>query len=126
MAGGRQTLGERAEHVAAQHLQDAGYRVLGRNVRFRLGEIDIVAEDRRSGAVAIVEVKAMASDTPSPEQHVNFAKQQKLTALAGELIRQWRLADRTVRFDVVAIVWPDGSRKPTRLTHHANAFEAAW
>lgn len=93
-------------------------------MRCRLGEIDIVAEDRRSGAVVIVEVKAGISDNPPPEQHVNYAKQRKLTALAGELMRRYRLEDRVVRFDVIAVVWPAENRKPTRLTHYENAFAA--
>lgn len=100
--------------------------MLARNLQTRLGEIDLVMEQLRSGAVVIVEVKAGSRDDPPPEQHVNTAKRRKLTALAADMVRRYRLEDRTVRFDVVAVVWPEGARKPTRLTHYENAFPAAF
>jgi Holliday junction resolvase-like predicted endonuclease len=58
--------------------------------------------------------------------HVDARKQRKLTALAMELVRRRRWADRAVRFDVVAVVWPQCAKQPTRITHHTGAFEAQW
>ena len=31
-----------------------------------------------------------------------------------------------IRFDLVAVVWPEGERKPSRITHYENAFQATW
>ena len=118
------TLGERGERAAARLLRRSGYRILARNLRNRLGEIDIVAEDRRDRSIVIVEVKATASDDPPPEAHVNRDKQRKLTALAHQIVRQYHLEDRPVRFDVIGVVWCEGADKPARITHHENAFEA--
>ena len=117
-------LGERAERAAARHLRRHGYRILGRNVGSRLGEIDLLAEEKATRVIAIVEVKAAAHDTPPPELRVGPAKQRKLTSLAADLVRRHGWTDRTVRFDVVAVVWPPDSPKPTRLTHYPNAFES--
>jgi hypothetical protein len=39
-------------------------------------------------------------------------------------VKRYRLEDRPVRFDVVGIVWPDGEKHPSRLTHHEAAFES--
>jgi putative endonuclease len=117
-------LGQRAESAAAAHLKRQGYRILGRNIRNRVGEMDILADDPRSGALVVVEVKAMAREYPRPEDHVNFAKRRKLTLLGAGLLRRRRFRNRFVRFDVVAVVWPDGAPQPTRLTHIENAFEA--
>lgn len=116
----------RGERAAARHLKRRGLRLLGRNVRSRLGEIDLLAEDRKSGAIVLVEVKTTSDDRPPPEAHVDPAKQRKLTQLAGQLMRRHGWNDRTVRFDVVGVVWPAGAKRPTRLTHHKNAFEAAF
>ena len=123
---GQRPLGPRAESAAARHLRRQGYRILARNLRNRLGEIDILAEDRATRCIAIVEVKAATSESPGPEMHVNPAKRRKLTALANRLVQRYRLHDRTIRFDVIGIVWPPEAKKPTRLTHHVNAFEASW
>ena len=120
----RGSLASRGERAAARHLRRSGYRILARNLRTRIGEIDIVAEERRSGCLVVVEVKAGVSDAVRPEQHVNFRKQQKLTLLATQLVKSYGLGDRLIRFDVVGVVWPDGSRKPTRVTHHVGAFES--
>lgn len=120
----RQTLGRRGEREAARHLRRNGYRIVARNLSRRIGEIDILAEDRRSGALAVVEVKTTTGDEPPPETHVHRDKQRKLTMLAGDLMRRYGLDDRTIRFDVIGIVWPTDAPRPTRITHHVNAFEA--
>ena len=46
---GRAALGRWGEDRAVQHLERSGYQILNRNVRTRLGEIDIVA--RRGGVL---------------------------------------------------------------------------
>ncbi len=120
------TLGQRGERAAAEHLRQAGYRILARNLRQRFGEVDLIAQQRGDRAVAVVEVKTMRSESPPPEVHVNRAKQAKLTALAGQLAKRYKLHDRPIRFDVVGVVWPDDCDKPTRVTHHPGAFEATF
>ncbi len=52
----REMLGRRAEAFAAIWLQLKGYSILDRRVRFKVGELDIVA--RRGNVVVFVEVKA--------------------------------------------------------------------
>ncbi len=123
---GKKPLGQQGERAAARHLRRRGYRILGMNVRSRLGEIDILAVHRASRTVCVVEVKTTVSDDPPPEVHVNAAKQRKLTLLADQLVKRYRLQDRVIRFDVVGVVWPTGEKQPRRITHHEGAFEAQW
>ncbi|MEO0501369.1 MAG: YraN family protein [Pseudomonadota bacterium] len=52
--------GRRAETLAAWYLRLKGYRILGRRLRTRGGEIDIVA--RRGRTIVFVEVKARRDD----------------------------------------------------------------
>ncbi|MEM6757194.1 MAG: YraN family protein [Planctomycetota bacterium] len=114
--------GRRGERLAARHLKKNGYRVLARNLRSRHGEIDLVAASP-DGAVVVVEVKAGAANpTFPPELHVTPAKQRKLVALAAAMLRRHRLTQRRIRFDVVAVEFPDAG--PPRLRHHAAAFES--
>src|SRR5688572_661768 len=88
------SLGARGERVAARLLRREGYRVLARNLRSRLGEVDILAEAPDGHTIVIVEVKAGtgAAAALRPEVHVNAAKQRKLAALASNLARRygWR------------------------------------
>ncbi len=117
-------LGPRAERAAAQYLKKRGYRLMGRNLRNRFGEVDLLVEDPADRTVVIVEVKAAASEDPPPEVHLDAAKRRKLSGLATQLARRYRLVDRLIRFDLVAVVWPEGAAVPSRLTHHRGAFES--
>lgn len=116
-------LGPRGERHAARHLTASGYRILARNLRTRLGELDLVviSPDRRW--LVVVEVKAgQAGAALPPEVHVTPAKQKKIAALAADLIHRKRLAVRAVRFDVIAVEFA-GDREPI-VRHHEAAFES--
>ena len=72
----RKTLGSHAEDAAAKHLKKKGYRILERNIRNSLGEIDIVAEKNK--ALVFVEVKAGTPDPDfDPSLHFDTKKQKK-------------------------------------------------
>lgn len=117
-------LGRRGEAAAEKLLRRGGYRILNRNLKLGVGEIDLLAEDPRDRSIVIVEVKAGSSDDPPPEMHVDGRKRRKLTQLGAALMRRRGMKNRAIRFDVVAVVWPAGSQEPTRVTHHVAAFEA--
>jgi putative endonuclease len=118
--------GREGERLAALLLRRGGYRILGRNLRNRFGEIDLVAlaPDRRT--LVIVEVKSRegADGALPPELHVTPAKQRKLAALALQLVRQFHLGDRPVRFDVIGVDLRPGDTPLMR--HHVAAFESVY
>lgn len=123
------SVGARGERVAARYLRRRGYRVVARNLRGRFGEIDLLAEAPDGRTLVVVEVKAAApaDGEPAapelrPEVHVNPVKQRKLAALAAQLVRRLKLADRPVRFDVIAVELPRGAQPLIR--HHEAAFES--
>lgn len=98
-------------------------KILERQHRSRLGEIDLVAVD--CGQVVFVEVKTRTSDVAGrPDEAVTHAKQKKLTRLAlGYLKSRGWLGTRSARFDVVAVTWPKNQKKPD-IVHYKNAFDA--
>jgi putative endonuclease len=116
----RDALGERGENVAARHLRNLGYKIIIRNFRCDLGEIDIIARDGKT--LVFVEVKTRAYDDPTPEEQVNLAKQQKLTHVAKLYLSRYGTPQPAARFDVVAIVWPTGQNPIIR--HTESAFDA--
>ncbi len=119
----------RGERIAANHLRKQGYRILARNISNAHGEIDIVAQAPDQRTVVIVEVKCSLPDShagnPLPEVRVNEHKQRKLAALAGQLVRRFKLHDRPVRFDVVGVDLPRKGEQPV-VRHHVAAFESRW
>lgn len=118
----RDTLGDRGENLAAKHLRDLGYKILLRNYRCGAGEIDIIARD--GNTLVFVEVKTRTNDDPMPEDQVNSVKQHQLTKAAKVYLARYGTPQPPARFDVVAIIWPDG-RDP-RIRHTPDAFEATW
>ena len=114
-------LGQRGETAAARFLQRQGYKIVARQQENRLGEIDIVAVDGRT--VVFVEVKTRASAGESPEEAVGDQKQRRLTRLALSYLRSHGLLEYAARFDVVAVTWPEGRRRPT-IEHFKDAFSS--
>lgn len=118
-------LGRAGERLAARHLRALGYRILGRNVKVKIGEADIVAEAPDRKTIVIVEVKtrsrgsnrSLLGEVVAPEASVHQTKRRKLRAIARVLVNANGWRDRPVRIDVVAIEWPQGQRKP-ELRHH--------
>lgn len=119
---GVDTLGARGESAAALFLRRAGYRILERNFRCEVGEIDIIARHGRT--LVFVEVKTRESDDVLPEQQVNNAKQHHLTKAAKIYLTRFGTPQPPARFDIVAILWPPG-RQP-QIDHIENAFEATF
>ncbi len=60
----RDALGDRGENVAARYLRNRGYKIIVRNFRCDLGEIDIVARDGKT--LVFVEVKTRRLRGPGP------------------------------------------------------------
>ncbi|MPZ16434.1 MAG: YraN family protein [Luteitalea sp.] len=120
----RGTLGESGEILACRELVRHGYAILERRYRTRGGEIDIVAEHRRT--IVFVEVKTRRTVSfGQPAEAVTWIKRRRLRAMARDYLSHRRLGDRACRFDVVTVLWPVGQRPTIEIIE--NAFEAdAW
>lgn len=118
----RTDLGRRGESVAVELLRKSGYRILDCNVRCKLGEIDLVAQEGKT--ISIVEIRTRSSTSMGwPEETVTFQKQRRLIRLAQWYLKFRRLGEVPVRFDVVSILLgPDGVPARTRLIK--SAFDA--
>jgi putative endonuclease len=118
----RDSLGPRGENVAARFLRNEGYKIIERNFRCDVGEVDIIA--RKGDTLVFVEVKTREVDEPAPEDQINEAKQQQLTKAAKYYLARYGQRQPPARFDVIAVVWPSG-REP-RLRHTPSAFDATF
>jgi putative endonuclease len=118
----RDPLGERGENMAARFLRNAGLKIIARNYKCPLGEIDIVAREGKT--LVFVEVKTRAFDDPTPEEQVNQFKQHQLTKAAKYYLGRFGTPQPPARFDVVAIVWAKGHEPMIR--HTPGAFGATF
>jgi putative endonuclease len=117
----RTVIGSEGERAAAEFLEARGYRILDRNYRTRLGEIDLVAEEGR--ILVFVEVKVRLNDRfGGPAAAITSAKQARIARLAQQYVMSRRLGERPCRFDVV-LIW-GGDPKTRRIELLPGAFDA--
>ena len=96
------------ERAAESRYRAGGYRVVARNWRCRLGELDLILE--REGILVFCEVKARASATAGPYESVTPAKRRKVRSLAQAFLLTTGADPPGCRFDVVSVILDaDGS-----------------
>ncbi len=103
---GTSELGKRGEMIAAARLQRSGYRVVAKNVRTRIGEIDLICEAPDKQTVVVVEVKTRRrgeGDRPPAEASITRRKGAKLAALTRWMRRSNGWENRPVRIDVISV-----------------------
>lgn len=119
----KRKLGQETEELAEKFLQHKGYKIIKRNYKTSLGEVDIIAEDIRSGGVLVfVEVRSRSYTTfGEPQVSINLAKRRQISKAALCYLNEHKSFDRSCRFDVIAISLHQ-ERKP-KIEHIENAFE---
>lgn len=95
-------IGRAGEEMAARLLREKGLAIVERRVRFRRGEIDIVARDGEEWV--FVEVKTRASDAAGhSSEALTPRKIAALERAVSQYIHERRLGDAPVRCDLVTI-----------------------
>ena len=114
--------GRRGETLALEHLLGQGYRLVERNFRFQRGEIDLILA-APDGDLVFAEVKAGRGDTAGdPAAWVTAKKQRQLQRVAQGYCVTHGLADRPMRFDVLAVNLDESSQGSGRVRHFPHAF----
>ncbi len=108
--------GRRSEIQGAQYLRSIGYRLLASPFRTPQGEIDIVAQD--GDCLVFVEVKARRAD-PNPEDAVTSKKQRRIIRAARTYRMRHRVRNQPYRFDILAVIEPEGEAPRYRLIKDA-------
>ena len=115
----RSTLGAAGERAAARFLRRKGYRLLARNYRCPTGELDLIVLDGRT--IVFVEVRTRRSEEDNdPAQWVSPHKWRQVHRVARYYIHEKDAYDRPCRFDLVAVLSPQG-RRP-QVQHYPEAY----
>jgi putative endonuclease len=121
MTRARQKLGKLGEEVASDFLEKKSYRILERNYRTPLGEIDIIARDK--DYLVFVEVKSLSSTSYIlPQEMVNKNKQKQIIKAALSYLKAKGLEDTNCRFDCMAVVFSPAKEPEVELIK--DAFQA--
>ena len=112
-------LSKLGEDAAVDFLKTNGYKIITRNYKTKLGEVDIVARDRDT--YCFIEVKTRRSDKFGlPQEAVSRFKQRQISKAALMFLKTNHLLDKKARFDVVSIIY--SGYKP-KIDLIKNAFE---
>lgn len=117
----RDLLGPWGEALAADYLRKKGCRIEAMNYRTRLGEIDIIAANRRYLIFCEVKLRKTA-DFAAAREFVDARKQQRLRTTALVYLSQHE-TNLQPRFDVIEIYAPNGTAtKKPQINHMEDAF----
>lgn len=117
--GDRRARGKEAEDLAASFLRERGFEILDRNHAVRRGEVDLVC--REGDVLCFVEVRSRTSEAQGgPEETVGTIKARRVIAAATDWAMRNGGLDRSIRFDVVAVTFGEGT---PRIEHFRAAFD---
>lgn len=100
--------GDKAEALAARHLEGRGMKIIARNHRDRTGELDIIALEGKT--LCVIEVRSRWEPSAYlPEQGLGPGKIKKLYKTTARLLQKHRLSRLPVRMDLMVIDWAAGN-----------------
>lgn len=109
--------GASGEEIAAKYLIKKGFKILEKNYNTRLGEIDIIALDKKT--VVFIEVKtATQKGFGDPINWVPPRKQVRIIRTSQVYMKNHGTTETLMRFDVVAI------DADMRVNHVRDAFRS--
>ena len=108
--------GKLGEEIALKYIISKGGKVIERNYRTKIGEVDIIA--KLNGELVFVEVKSRSNiNYGYPSESVNYKKKRKITNVAKYYILDNSLENLSIRFDVIEIYFNE-----KKINHIVNAF----
>lgn len=115
--------GAMGEILAARFLREKGYTICSSNFRCRMGEIDIIASNKKY--LVFAEVKTRREDSRYlPREAVTITKQRKLLQTAAMYLSRFP-TDLQPRFDVIEVVTTaDDTMSIVEINHIIGAYEA--
>ena len=108
--------GKLGEEIALKYIISKGGKVIERNYRTKIGEVDLIV--RLNGELVFVEVKSRSNiNYGYPSESVDYKKKRKITNVAKYYILDNSLENLSIRFDVIEIYLNE-----KKINHIANAF----
>ncbi len=114
----RLSLGKWGEEQATRFLRRAGMKIVARNLRTPVGEVDIIA--RKGKTLIFAEVKTRRSRAyGTPQEAVGATKQRQILRAASWYLNEQGQQDLQPRFDVLAVLVVNNK---AQIEHIADAF----
>ena len=115
----RKKIGDQGEKIAEEFLLKQGMKLLARQFKVSVGEVDLIMVDQEE--IVFVEVKSRRNQSYGwPEESVTLTKIKKIWRTAQFYLQENKIFDQNWRIDVIAIQLVDG-QKPA--IHHIQAID---
>ena len=96
--------GGEGENIAVNYLKNKGYQIIGRNIRSRWGEIDIIVKKQHK--LVFIEVKSRRNSTKGePYEAITFFKKKSLKRAIQYYLLQNKYKDYKLSIDMVAVIF---------------------
>ena len=113
-------LGRFGEVIASRYLRCHGYDIASAHYNCRLGEIDVIAEDKKF--ICFVEVKTRSENMKyAPSDAVDVIKRTKIIASSQLFLKDYKM-ERQPRYDIIEVYFEND--EPIKINHIKNAFGA--
>ncbi len=115
--------GQVGEDAAVAFLKSKKYKIIERNYKNKIGEIDIIAQ--KGEDLVFVEVKTRSSEKfGTPAEAVTYYKKQKIVNAAKWYISQ-NFTDLNIRFDIIEVYGKvtDGGFDLEKINHLIQVFQ---
>ena len=110
--------GTKGEEIVRDYLKKQGMKILEKNFRVKIGEIDIIAKERNT--LVFVEVKSATNvNFGNPLYWVTPKKQKRIIRVSQWYLMNKGLQNTSIRYDVVSVN-PD-----RKVCHVRDAFRPA-
>lgn len=109
--------GALGEEMAIKYLKSKGYKVIDRNYKTNIGEIDIITF--KNDLLIFIEVKARTNiNYGYPYEAVDWKKQEKIIKTSYIYMKHKNLDNYQIRYDIIEVFLQE---KPI-INHIENAF----
>jgi putative endonuclease len=104
----KRVVGDDKEMLACSFLEEKGCRIIERNFRCWMGEIDIIARD--GSYLCFIEVKFRKDNSyGDAKEAVNYSKQKRISKVSSFYLYSKKVSfDSPIRYDVIAESVDDG------------------
>ena len=100
----RQEIGRKGEDIVCKYLKENNYIIVERNFTCRQGEIDIIAKDKDTQEIVLIEVKTRQNKFfGTPAEAVVKKKQKHILQVGKYYLYQRHLENNFIRLDVIEV-----------------------
>ena len=114
--------GALGEKLAVKYLKQNGYKILKKNYKTKLGEIDVIAVTRDGEDVVFIEVKTRSADPYLSGMYAVDKRKQFHILRTASLYLETTHCRLQPRFDVIEVEIDRPTRQLKRINHIENAF----